>query len=349
MKILVIENTLTALTVVCQQLKKLGLTPIPARDGTTGLERFELDHPDLVLLDVSLPDMDGIQVARRIRSGEAQSEWTPIIFLTARAGDRDIEEAINAGADDYLIKPVSEVVLGAKVRAMQRLVQMRYSLVVLSSRLDEANRELQRLSSVDGLTGIANRRTFDEVLEREWRRCRRSSLPLTLFIGDVDFFKQYNDGHGHQAGDECLRAVAQCLADFVHRPGDLVARYGGEEFAAILPETDLGGALSLADAMRRGIEALGIPHHKSAVSPFVTMSMGVACMHAGDDVPADALLRKADEALYTAKHAGRNRVHCSPRETPALATAHGVAQDGDAASELIPPCSDGGEHGNGAL
>jgi diguanylate cyclase (GGDEF)-like protein len=296
--------------VVCHQLEKLGFRPIPARDGVTGLRLYQEEKPDLVLLDVILPGMSGIEVSQHIRGMEKESEWTPIIFLTSRARDQDIEEAINAGGDDYLIKPVSEVVLGAKVRAMQRLVQMRYSLVVLSSRLDEANRELQRLSSVDGLTGIPNRRNFDDSLEREWRRCKRGNLPFTVCIADVDHFKQFNDTYGHQAGDDCLRSVAQALAGQVHRPGDLVARYGGEEFGVILPETDLGGAISLAEGMRHAVEALAIPHMNSSVAPVVTLSIGVASMRTGGEAQAELLLRAADRALYAAKRSGRNRINC---------------------------------------
>ncbi len=315
MRILVIEDTLTALTVVCHQLEKMGFRPIPARDGLTGLRLYEEERPDLVLLDVTLPGLDGIEVARRIRNTETESEWAPIIFLTSRARDQDIEDAVNAGGDDYLIKPVSEVVLGAKLRAMQRLVQMRYSLVVLSSRLDEANRELQRLSSSDGLTGIPNRRSFDEALAGEWRRCKRGNLPFTVLMADVDFFKQYNDAHGHQAGDCCLRSVAQSLASHVHRSGDLVARYGGEEFAAILPDTDLAGAHGLAESMRCGVEGLSIPHKQSAVSPFVTLSIGVASMRTGGDAAPEMLLKAADEALYAAKRSGRNRVICHAQDS----------------------------------
>ncbi len=311
MRILVIEDTLTALTVVCHQLKKLGFTSIPARDGLTGLRLYEEERPDLILLDIVLPGMDGFEIARRIRASEQGGQWTPIIFLTSRARDQDIEDAINAGGDDYLIKPVSDVVLGAKVRAMQRLVQMRYSLVVLSSRLDEANRELQRLSAVDGLTGIANRRSFDETLLREWRRCKRGEVSLALLVCDVDYFKQYNDAYGHQMGDDCLRKVAQSLAGHARRPADLMARYGGEEFAAILPETDVGGAVLLAEAMRKAVEGLSVAHCDSHISPFVTVSIGVSTMGPGGAGSPEALLRAADMALYTAKRTGRNRVHCN--------------------------------------
>ena len=319
MRILVIEDTLTALTVVCHQLKKLGFTSIPARDGLTGLRLYEEERPDLILLDIVLPGMDGFEIARRIRASEQGGEWTPIIFLTSRARDQDIEDAINAGGDDYLIKPVSDVVLGAKVRAMQRLVQMRYSLVVLSSRLDEANRELQRLSAVDGLTGIANRRSFDETLLREWRRCKRGEVSLALLVCDVDYFKQYNDAYGHQMGDDCLRKVAQSLANHARRPADLMARYGGEEFAAILPETDVGGGVQLAEAMRKAVESLSVAHCDSPISPFVTVSIGVATMGPGGVGSPEALLRAADMALYTAKRTGRNRVHCSVESMDASA------------------------------
>ena len=136
---------------------------------------------------------------------------------------------------------------------------MRHSLLVLTSKLDAANRELTRLSGVDGLTGVANRRQFDEALLREWRRCLRAQQPLSLLMCDVDFFKQFNDAYGHQAGDECVTAVAELLRSSLRRPADIVARYGGEEFAAVLPETGLEGGLRVAESMRSALEALGIP------------------------------------------------------------------------------------------
>lgn len=308
MKILVVDDTLTALTVVCHQVQRLGFVPIAAQDGHKALKLFASEKPDLVLLDLVMPEMDGFEVARLIRAMEKNGEWTPIIFLTSRGGDQDIQEGIEAGGDDYLVKPVSEVVLGAKVRAMQRLVQMRYSLVVLTKKLDDANRELQRISSMDGLTGVANRRSFDETLAREWRRAQRSGRPLSLLLGDVDFFKQFNDACGHQAGDTCLQAVAKALAKEIRRPGDMLARYGGEEFAAILPDTESAGANLLAEAMRRGVEALAIPHPTSSVSPVVTFSIGVATLTPGLGGDQKRLIGQADEALYDAKHGGRNRV-----------------------------------------
>ena len=163
MKALVIEDTLTSATLVCHQLEKMGLEPLHARDGEAGIEAFKNHKPDLVLLDIIMPGIDGFEVCRRIRQMERNGEWTPIIFLTARTGDTDLEKGIEVGGDDYLVKPVSEVVLAAKVRAMQRIAQMRYSLVVLTRKLDEANQELKRLSSVDGLTGIGLRALWDDL------------------------------------------------------------------------------------------------------------------------------------------------------------------------------------------
>jgi diguanylate cyclase (GGDEF)-like protein len=310
MKALVIEDTLTSATVICQQLRSMGLDPVHARDGASGLEMFKADRPDLVLLDIIMPGLSGFDVARRIRQLEQNGDWTPIIFLTARASDEDMAHGVEVGGDDYLVKPVSEVVLRAKVRAMQRIAQMRYSLIVLTRKLDDANRELTRLSSVDGLTGIANRRHFDDTLLREWRRAARSMGRLALLAADVDFFKQFNDGYGHQAGDECLKAVAGALASVLKRPSDLVARYGGEEFFAILPDTDAEGALRVAEAMRAGVQALAIPHEFSPLGPVVTASFGVAARSAepGQDSAFVSLLKDADSTLYQAKRAGRNRV-----------------------------------------
>jgi diguanylate cyclase (GGDEF)-like protein len=310
MKALVIEDTLTSATVICQQLRSMGLDPVHARDGASGLEMFKADRPDLVLLDIIMPGLSGFDVARRIRQLEQNGDWTPIIFLTARASDEDMAHGVEVGGDDYLVKPVSEVVLRAKVRAMQRIAQMRYSLIVLTRKLDDANRELTRLSSVDGLTGIANRRHFDDTLLREWRRAARSKGRLALLAADVDFFKQFNDGYGHQAGDECLKAVAGALASVLKRPSDLVARYGGEEFFAILPDTDAEGALRVAEAMRAAVQALAIPHEFSPLGPVVTASFGVAARSAepGQDSAFVSLLKDADSTLYQAKRAGRNRV-----------------------------------------
>lgn len=316
MKALVIEDTVTSATLVCHLLEKMGLRAVHARDGESGIEAFKLERPDLVLLDIIMPGMDGFDVARRIRQLERDGEWTPIIFLSARASEADLERGIDVGGDDYLVKPVSEIVLKAKVRAMQRIAQMRYSLLLLTRKLNDANRELSRLSSVDGLTGIPNRRVFDDTLVREWRRAERRNAPLSLLLLDIDHFKEYNDRYGHQAGDDCLRAVAGSLDRALRRSSDLAARYGGEEFVIVLPETDSQGARNVADKVLEIVRGLGIEHAQSRTAPVVTISIGVATATPArdDDSGWKKLLGSADAALYAAKRRGRNRAEAARDE-----------------------------------
>ncbi len=175
------------------------------------------------------------------------------------------------------------------------------------ARLQQANAELQRLAMLDGLTQVANRRYFDDRLQQEWRRMARDGTCLCLILCDVDYFKRYNDHYGHQAGDDCLRQVAQIIQDTVHRAADLVARYGGEEFAIILPNTDTEGGYQIAEAIRQAVQALNIPHEKSSVADHVTLSAGIASVVPTVDSTIAMLLTGADQALYEAKHQGRNR------------------------------------------
>ena len=307
MKILIVEDTRSNLLVLTQYVERLGATAFKAETGAQAIEIFQTEHPDIVLLDVVLPDTDGFAVAQRLRGLERAENWTPIIFLSSLGKDEDIERGIASGGDDYLLKPVSEVVLGAKIRAMQRIIQMRTSLVVLARKLDTANQELKRLSASDGLTGIANRRLFDEYISREWRRARRTSNSIALLMCDVDHFKLFNDTYGHQAGDDCLRQVAGVIQRTMERASDVAARYGGEEFAAILPETAIGGALFVGEKIRHALHALNIPH---AGSPHgrVTLSIGIAAQVPETDSLHDDLIKAADRALYRAKHEGRDRV-----------------------------------------
>jgi diguanylate cyclase (GGDEF)-like protein len=307
MKILVIEGSASSLQVLCHYIEKMGIVSIPAQTGSAAAELFLSERPDLVLVNVALPDIDGFEIIRRIRQREHPGDWTPIVCLTERDKDDDLENGIAAGADDHLLKPVGKVVLGAKIRAMQRIIQMRQSQLVLTRKLDAANQELQRLNSLDGLTGIANRRHFDELLVREWRRAMRQGSELAILMCDLDFFKQYNDAYGHLEGDECLRQVALTLVTSVDRGGDRVARYGGEEFIAVLPETTLAGAQFVAEKMRQAVSQLNLQH---ADSPFrhVTLSIGIA---SGIPLPASepqTIVGAADRALYQAKQEGRNRV-----------------------------------------
>ena len=168
--------------------------------------------------------------------------------------------------------------------------------------------ELEKLSSLDGLTGIANRRRFDQTLEREWNRAARAQQSLALIMCDIDYFKQYNDRYGHQAGDACLRQLAQVLETSLKRGGDLAARYGGEEFAILLPDTELENATMLAENVREHLQQLGLPHDASLVAPILSASFGVAALVPTAEMSPSVLIRRADEAMYEAKARGRDRI-----------------------------------------
>jgi len=253
-----------------------------------------------------MPVMDGYESARHMRETSAD-EWVPIIFLSSKEADQDLNRAIEAGGDDYLVKPVSFVVLNAKIRALQRLESMRTKQIEMSRDLAAANRELEKLSRQDGLTGIANRRSFDSYLMTEVRRGARERQPLSLILSDVDHFKAFNDCYGHQAGDDCLRRVAVALSSAGRRPADLAARYGGEEFAMVLPGTALEGAVDVAQAVSRVIDGLAIPHARSAVHQTVTLSQGIVSLILEKETASEDLIQRADQALYLAKQQGRNR------------------------------------------
>ena len=306
MKILIVDDSPTSRAALRSLLERMNHSVVEADDGKKGLQMYQQDRPGLVLIDVVMPVMDGYEAARRMRA-TATDEWVPIIFLSSKEDDQDLNRAIESGGDDYLVKPVSFVVLNAKIRALQRLDAMHGKQLEMSRALAAANRELEKLSHQDGLTGIANRRYFDGYLSTEVRRAAREHQPLSLILADVDQFKAFNDCYGHQVGDDCLRRVAAALTSAGRRPADLAARYGGEEFAVVLPGTDLDGAVDVAQSVSRVIDSLAIPHARSTVSQSVTLSQGVVSLTPEKESPPEELIRRADQALYQAKQQGRNR------------------------------------------
>ncbi|MCW8943608.1 MAG: diguanylate cyclase [Sedimenticola sp.] len=306
MKILLVDDTKSERLLMTAHLESLGHTVVSGINGQQALELYQSVSPDLVLLDVIMPVLDGHQVAREIRN--SFEEWVPIIFLSGRNNPDDIVAGIESGGDDYLTKPVDLKILKAKMSAMQRIANMRHKLIAVTQELENANQELQQMADSDGLTGIANRRCIDEYLVRMHGHCRRYKQPLSLIMLDIDHFKAYNDTYGHLAGDSCLKKMAKVMKLCVKRPIDLAGRYGGEEFCIILPDTDQQGVLRVAKLLQNSIHKMAIPHTGSITKPFVTFSAG--CITAIPDEQTDTmtLFARADEALYIAKKNGRDQI-----------------------------------------
>jgi diguanylate cyclase (GGDEF)-like protein len=306
MRILYADDSQTSRRTVGDLLRSMGHEVVEATDGRQLIEAFRERIPDLVMLDVDMPRMNGYDAAREIRLMCGAADWIPIMFLSGKVDDADVATGILAGGDDYLTKPVGPQVLRAKIQAMQRITDMRQRLVNVTRELAASNRALQELSSRDGMTGISNRREFDVAIEREWNHAQRGRSPLGLILCDIDHFKAYNDTYGHQLGDDCLRAIAQALQGTVRRKVDLAARYGGEEFALLLPDTAPVSALLMAGRALEAVRSLGIPH---AGSPrgHVTASLGVvSAVPKASELPSQ-LVAAADRALYEAKTKGRNQ------------------------------------------
>lgn len=268
--------------------------------------------PTVILQDLILPDIDGYTLLKAYRANEATHN-IPVIVLSTKEGPEDKSLAFERGANDYLVKLPDRIELIARIRAHSKsyLAQIQrdeafQALRELQQDLEKSNEELQKLSSLDGLTGIANRRRFDEFITKECQRSARENTSLSLILIDIDHFKLYNDNYGHLAGDGCLRQVAGALDEIIHRPADLVARYGGEEFGVVLPNTDMEGAIQVAKLLIKKIRSLAIPHKFSEVVDHVTLSMGIASTVACESVSPAELIDQADKAMYRAKDSGRD-------------------------------------------
>jgi diguanylate cyclase (GGDEF)-like protein len=331
--ILVVDDNADNLRLLIKILREQGYKVRPASSGAVALQAVQSILPDLILLDVMMPDLDGYAVCERLKADERTRE-IPVIFISALHEVFDKVKAFSLGAVDYIAKPFHPDEVFARVnthltiRKQHQQIQAQnaafeaqtIAVLELNTQLQEeildrqkveaalanANQELQRLASLDGLTRVANRRRFDEYVEQEWKRSAREQSALALILCDIDYFKRYNDTYGHLAGDDCLKQVAQAISQAARRPADLVARYGGEEFVVVLPNTETEGAMHVAQAIQKAIHRLQIPHEHSSVSPYVTVSIGMSFTIPHNATAPEVLLDMADQALYEAKAQGRN-------------------------------------------
>ena len=295
LKILIVEDeSITALD-ISVELTQIGYEVCGMEDTASGAIAAVLENkPDLILMDIRLGDGgDGVEAAKQI----LRDHDLPIVFLTAHSDGQTLSRALDVSPYGYLVKPFRTQDLRVTIE-----------LAISKHSADKAKeQEKSQEALTDPLTGLGNRRCFDETLTREWLRSEREIQPMALIMVDIDHFKAFNDTYGHARGDECLHAVAEALKSCCNRPGDLVCRWGGEEFAVILTRTDLSGANKVGLALIEAVEALGITHSGSSTAPHVTISAGAASTAMGVE-SKDLLLKQADEALYKAKKSGRNRL-----------------------------------------
>jgi diguanylate cyclase (GGDEF)-like protein len=287
-KVLVVDDQQEIVRLLAAEMGRQGYDVSVARDGCQALAMAAADRPDVILLDIVMPGMDGIEVCRRLKADD-ELRMVPIILLTANDREADMVEGLDAGADDYVVKPFSSHVLAARVRAALRIKRLEDLLV------EQAH--------IDPLTGLRNRRALMERLEQEWAHVQRHGRRLALVMVDIDHFKGVNDCYGHFVGDRLLQEISRTIAGQC-RKSDLPARYGGEEFAIIVPDETASGAVYLAERCRRKIETIRLPLVAETLA--ATASFGVA--DASGLPSLEALLGRADAALYAAKRAGRNMV-----------------------------------------
>ncbi len=316
-----IENTL----VLESLLDNCDLHIVRAASGQDALSKILEYSFALILIDVQMPGMERYQIAESLR-GSSESKSIPLLFVSAARMDREnMFKGYDLGVVDYIFKPLEPQILTRKVTMFLELHRQRQQLgektreldakilelEVLYKELEERNAKLERLSSLDGLTGLFNRRYFDDNLIKEWKQAMRNDSQISLLIVDIDYFKNYNDYYGHLEGDDCLRKVAQSLYEALMRPADIIARYGGEEFTAILPNTGSQGATQVARRMMEHVTGLAIEHRGSSVAETVTVSIGASSGFPSGKLSPTMLLGFADKALYEAKKHGRNsfRMH----------------------------------------
>jgi len=307
LSILIADDSSTVRASLAVALARMGHEPIVVDGGLAAIRTYLKNKPDLALIAVDMPDADGYEVARAIRESD-QGEWVPIVFLSGVGDEENLERGIEAGGDDYLAKPVSQVMLAAKLRALQRVTALRHRLVSMSGELLAANRQIEHLNVEDSLTKLPNRRGFDQRLAHEIARARRSREPLSIALIEIDFFNRYAEYFGAQQGDECVRQVGAALKATTRRAADFVARVDPDRFALVLPNTHAYGALSFGGMLVHAIDQLLLNHPKSEAGTAVTISCGIATCVPEDSTNNETMFQRVEEAMFAAVEQGRHRV-----------------------------------------
>jgi two-component system chemotaxis response regulator CheY len=299
-RILLVDDEPLARLALQAAVERLGHQWTAAEDGEAGWRRFVEDEPDVLITDLLMPRLDGLELCRRVRTHAATHQGYTYVILTTVLGDReDVARGMEAGADDYLVKPVEPFDLQMRLVAARRVTDLHRELARFRA-------ELSTLAHTDPLTRLGNRLALEEDLKALDARGRRYGRGYCLAMCDIDRFKAYNDSLGHHAGDDALRAVADNIKREL-RAGDGVYRYGGEEFLIVLPEQTLETARIAAERVRSAVERLAMPH-TAVPEGVVTLSVGISAYRPGGGGTVGELLEQADAALYRAKAAGRNRV-----------------------------------------
>lgn len=319
--VLIVDDNPTNLGVLFEYLHNTDFKVLVAEDGRGALEGVSHYTPDIILLDIMMPGLDGFETCRRLKANEATKD-IPVIFMTALSDTTNKVQGFKVGAVDYVTKPFQYEELLARINTHLTLRKLQKQLQEQNEKLQKeveerqraeaelqrANRELYRLSVLDELTQLANRRRFDQYLQEIWLELKQARSPLSLIFSDIDRFKEYNDAYGHQAGDHCLHQIGKAIRRAVRRPDELAARYGGEEFAILLPDTELEEAVRVAQCMQNQVAQLAIQHAPTAQQKYVTLSLGVTSAVPGPQFSPDLFIAMADKALYKAKAQGRDQI-----------------------------------------
>ncbi|MBN8706086.1 MAG: diguanylate cyclase [Bacteroidetes bacterium] len=294
MQVLIAEDDIHMQNMLLLMVQSFGHEVFTADNGREAWELYQTHQFPMIISDWLMPELSGVELCKRIRISQ-KLNYTYIILVSSMSGRKNYLEGMDAGADDFVGKPVDKDELHARIRVGERIISLQI--------------QLEEMSQTDGLTNLANRRRFDEALNEEWRRAKRTGIPVSLIMIDIDHFKKYNDNYGHLEGDYCLKQVSTVLAHTGNRPGDLVARFGGEEFVVLLSGASLEPAKRMAENLRAAVSNLKLRHEYSENADHITISLGLASIvPAFDQNNPHVLISLADTALYQAKKSGRNRV-----------------------------------------